>query len=92
LKQARRWVAGFVDWYNHNHRHSAIQYVTPDQRHRGQDIVILKRRKKVYEAAKKQRPERWHGKTRNWDPVRVVYLNPHKEDKDLDQQAVKKAA
>lgn len=35
LNQARRWVAGFVDWYNQEHRHSAIQFVTPDQRHSG---------------------------------------------------------
>jgi putative transposase len=92
LKQARRWVAGFVDWYNQEHRHSAIRFVTPHQRHTGQDIAILKRRKAVYEAAKQQRPERWRGKTRNWDPIRAVYLNPDKEDKNLDRQAVKKAA
>ncbi len=24
-----RWVAHFVDWYNGEHRHSAIRYVTP---------------------------------------------------------------
>lgn len=92
LNQARRWVAGFVDWYNQEHRHSAIQFVTPDQRHSGQDRAILKQRKAVYEAAKKQRPERWRGQTRNWDPVRVVYLNPDKEDKYLGRQALKKAA
>lgn len=92
LNQARRWVAGFVDWYNQEHRHSAIQFVTPDQRHSGQDRAILKQRKTVYEAAKKQRPERWRGQTRNWDPVHVVYLNPDKEDKNLGRQAMKKAA
>jgi putative transposase len=92
LHQARRWVAGFVDWYNLEHRHSAIQFVTPDQRHSGQDRAILKQRKTVYEAAKKQRPERWRGQTRNWDPVHVVYLNPDKEGKNCDRQAMKKAA
>jgi transposase InsO family protein len=51
LTQARRWVAGFVDWYNHQHRHSAIQFVTPEQRHTGQDRAILKQRKMVYETA-----------------------------------------
>jgi len=92
LTQARHWVTGFVDWYNHQHRHSAIQFVTPDQRHTGQDRAILKQRKTVYEAAKKQRPERWRGETRNWDPVRVVHLNPDQKDKKLDPQALKKAA
>jgi putative transposase len=92
LTQARRWVASFVDWYNLEHRHSGIQFVTPEQRHSGQDRTILKQRQAVYEAAKKQRPERWRGNIRNWDPVRVVYLNPDKEDKNLGRQAMKKAA
>lgn len=92
LNQARRWVAGFVDWYNQKHRHSAIRFVTPEQRHNGQDTAILKQRKTVYEAAKQQRPERWRGQTRNWDPVRAVYLNPDQKDKKLDRQAMKKAA
>jgi transposase InsO family protein len=26
---ARQWVAGFVSWYNTEHRHSAIRYVRP---------------------------------------------------------------
>ena len=30
---ARRWVTQLVHWYNHEHRHSAIGFVTPHQRH-----------------------------------------------------------
>src|SRR5271166_4108398 len=30
---ARRWVERFVGWYNGEHRHSAIRFVTPDERH-----------------------------------------------------------
>ena len=29
LEEARSWVAWFVRWYNHEHRHSAISFVTP---------------------------------------------------------------
>jgi putative transposase len=92
LNEARCWVTGFVDWYNHDHRHSAIQFVTPEQRHTGQDRAILRRRKSVYETAKRQHPERWCGEIRNWNPVQVVYLNPDQKDKNLEQQALKKAA
>jgi putative transposase len=92
LHQARRWVAGFVGWYNREHRHRAILYVTPEQRHTGQDRAILKRRKAVYEAAKQRRPERWRGPTRNWDPVREVYLNPDQEATNCGRQALKQAA
>lgn len=92
LNEARRWMAGFVDWYNHQHRHSAIQFVTPEQRHTGRDRSILKRRKSVYEAAKRQRPERWCGKTRNWNPVQVVYLNPDHKEENLSRNTLEKAA
>lgn len=78
LVDARRWVTQFAHWYNKEHRHSAIRFVTPDQRHAGQDHELLRRREAVYEAAKARHPERWSGKTRNWEPVRVVHLNPAK--------------
>ncbi|MEP6899179.1 MAG: integrase core domain-containing protein [Rhodanobacter sp.] len=29
LDEARLWVNRFVAWYNHGHRHSALNYVTP---------------------------------------------------------------
>jgi len=45
---AREWVSDFVDWYNHQHRHSGIQFVTPAQRHDAKDQAILIQRKAVY--------------------------------------------
>jgi len=39
IDQASQWVIGLVDWYNQEHRHSAIKFVTPEQRHLGQDKV-----------------------------------------------------
>ncbi len=78
LHEAREWVAGFQRWYNEIHRHSALKFVTPGQRHRGEDIALLDRRKALYEAAKAQRPERWSGSPRNWEPDKTVYLNPSK--------------
>ena len=83
LSSARLWVQGFVDWYNFEHLHSAIQFVAPDQRHRGEDIEILTKRKRIYEQAKSEKPERWSGQTRNWKPVVEVYLNPEKQESDL---------
>ena len=80
LYEARTWVEKFVLWYNDEHQHSAIKFVTPNQRHNGLDKVILDNRKKVIEQAKKAHPERWNGrKTRNLTPINVVYLNPGKE-------------
>ena len=77
LSEARIWVEGFVCWYNEEHKHSAIRFVTPNQRHNGLDMALLKNRKVIIEQAKRNHPERWNGrKTRNLTPIEDVYLNP----------------
>ena len=76
LEEARRWVADFVAWYNTEHRHSAIRYVTPDQRHYGVEKDILLGRLRVYERARRRWPSRWSRAIRNWSPVGTVVLNP----------------
>ena len=79
LEEARAWVHRFVHWYNEEHCHSGLKYVTPGQRHRGQADSLLAHRKAVYEAARASKPERWAGDIRNWDLDNVVYLNPERE-------------
>ena len=37
IKSVREWVASFVSWYNTQHLHSGINFVTPDSRHKGED-------------------------------------------------------
>lgn len=76
LEQAREWVLQFVAWYNGEHRHSGIRFVTPLERHRGDDVATLANRRQVYEAAKMRNPERWSGKTRDWSVIEEVWLNP----------------
>jgi transposase InsO family protein len=73
---AQNWVDGFVQWYNTEHLHSEIRFVTPDDRHYGQEIEILNKRKEVYSQARQKNPNRWSRKTRNWEPVEIVRLNP----------------
>ncbi len=81
LNEARAWVEKFVFWYNDEHQHSAIKFVTPNQRHNGLDKAILENRRKVIEQAKKRYPERWNGrKTRDLTPIKVVYLNPGEDE------------
>lgn len=79
LLAARQWVGVFVQWYNEEHRHSAINFVTPAERHAGLDTALLEKRTAVYEAAKQRHPARWSGATRNWQPVLVVHLNPDQQ-------------
>lgn len=86
LLAARQWVGTFTQWYNEEHRHSAINFVTPAERHAGLDTALLKKRASVYEAAKNKHPERWSGATRNWQPVLVVHLNPDQRITDNDEK------
>lgn len=76
IAHARNWVTRFVRWYNNEHRHSTINFVTPAQRHAGLHQVLLAARASVYNAARKANPLRWTGSTRNWLPIKEVHLNP----------------
>lgn len=79
LSQAQDWASRFVHWYNHEHRHSGIRYVTPAQRHQGADIAVLAERRTVYENARARHPRRWSRGIRNWDHIHTVTLNPERE-------------
>lgn len=92
LKEVREWVAGFQQWYNEKHRHSAIKFVTPEQRHRSEDVAILAQRKAIYEEAKKANPERWSRDIRNWEKIETVTLNPHKSTKFMQVETKENAA
>lgn len=76
VDEAWAWVERFVSWYNHEHRHSAIGFVTPDERHHDIDLQVLASRRELYERARQLRPERWSRHTRRWDAPAVVTLNP----------------
>jgi transposase InsO family protein len=79
LDAAGEWAASFVRWYNVEHRHSGIRYVSPAQRHAGEAQAILAARHDVYLKARDQNPARWTRDTRNWTPIGAVALNPEKE-------------
>jgi len=92
IEQAQSWVDGFVFWYNTQHMHSSIRYVTPDDRHFGREEHILANRRKVYEKARRRNPDRWSKNIRNWNPVHQVWLNPEKKDEISEMHRLKKAA
>lgn len=79
LAAAQQWIDRFVHWYNTQHLHSAIRFVTPNARHFGLDTAQFAKRRAVYEAARAEHPERWSRETRNWSPILVVNLNPERD-------------
>jgi len=92
IEQAQSWVDGFAFWYNTQHLHSSIRFVTPDDRHFGREEHILANRRKVYEKARRRNPNRWSKQIRNWNPVHQVWLNPEKWDETSQMHCLKKAA
>lgn len=78
LAAAREWVQRFVRWYNTEHRHSGIKFVSPAARHEGLEGQILFTRKETYEQARSRHPSRWSKRTRNWSAVGEVVLNPQR--------------
>lgn len=76
VEQARLWVAKFVAWYNQEHQHSGIGFVTPAARHFGDDVAILAARRETYATARARHPERWSRHTRPWKRPTTVTLNP----------------
>lgn len=87
VDEAREWTMQFVRWYNHEHKHSGLKFVTPAQRHDGRAAAILRHREQVYEAAKQRRPERWSGATRDWTLKDEVWLNPERNQPETLKQA-----
>jgi putative transposase len=97
IAAARTWATTLIEWYNHEHRHSAIRFVTPAQRHAGLDQSILAQRSALYATARAKNPRRWTRTTRNWRRIDIVYLNPDQiektgESKDTAEITMKKAA
>lgn len=89
IDTARQWTLEFVSWYNVTHRHSAIKFVTPNQRHEGKDVALMSNRNAVYELAKQRYPQRWKNRaTRNWTPVGTVWLNPNRDYRCPEQQKI----
>lgn len=84
IETARAWVATFVAWYNTEHRHSGIRFVTPDQRHDGREHDVLTNRVRVYERARRRHPNRWSRGTRNWTPAPAVFLNPKRDQETIE--------
>ncbi len=72
-------AGSFVHWYNVEHRHSGIRYVSPAQRHAGEDQAILAARHALYASARDLNPARRSGKTRNWTSVGAVTMNPERD-------------
>ena len=75
-EEARGWVARFVSWYNGQHLHSRLGFVTPDDRYFGRDHLILTRRRALYARLSLAKPRRWSRAPRSWTASQVLLALP----------------
>ena len=71
--------ATLLPWYNHDHHHSALAWLTPADVHFGRGPAILTRRAETLAAAYAAHPERFpHGPPRPPSLPNAVWINPPK--------------
>jgi putative transposase len=71
------WCRAFFPWYNQEHRHSGIKYLTPASVHEGRGQAILTQRHHSMMAAYAARPERFpNGPPRCATLPGAVWINP----------------
>lgn len=87
IENARQWVLKFAHYYNHEHRHSGLNFLTPIQRHTGMDQTVFSNRRAIYEAAREKNPERWTKSIRDWSLEDEVWLNPENNEKDSTKES-----
>lgn len=59
LGDARAFISGFVDWYNHHHHHSGIGFHTPANVHYGLADGVAQKRSQTLAAARTKHPHRF---------------------------------
>ena len=59
LDEARKCIGVFMDYYNNEHHHSGINYLTPVDVHNGKEQELIDIRNRLKEQAKEKHPERF---------------------------------
>ena len=91
VQDARSFCQVFFPWYNTEHKHSALGFVTPEQVHYGLAEQILKKRATVLQSAFKEHPNRFKGKMPKPLPLpEAAWINPPQQlMKKVDDRLIK---
>lgn len=81
LFEARAFCQGFFTWYNHEHRHSGIGLMTPEDVHYGRAKAVTEQRARVLDFAYAAHPERF-AKKQPQPPIlpEGAWINPPKPE------------
>jgi putative transposase len=81
LEDSRAFCRPFFRWYNTEHRHSGIAFMTPQNVHYGRASQILETRSMTLDAAFEAHPERFKGKRPSPQSLpQAVWINPPLDD------------
>lgn len=85
--QHARGISGeTLNWYNHEHRHSGLGYLTPYEVHYGLGEARLAQRAVVLEKAYQSHPERFtHGTPRQQQLPTAVWINKPKVSEEVQE-------
>jgi len=85
LEDARTFCQGFITWYNREHYHSGIAYLTPETVHYGKAVDCLKKRGEILERAFQEHPERFPKGRPVHEPLpKAVWINPPEKSTEGD--------
>lgn len=87
LQDARIHCRAFFQWDNHEHRHSGIAYLTPQDLHSGRAEAVLDVRAQALAAAFEANPARFKGRRPEpQPPPQEVWINPPTKAADDRQE------
>jgi putative transposase len=86
LVSALSWGREFFPWYNEEHHHSGLAWLTPAQVHRGTFEEVLVRRQSALDAAYRRHPERFvRGRPIVARPPSAVWINRPKREEEAQE-------
>ncbi len=90
LEDAKSFCRAFYCWYNNEHRHSGINWLTPDMVHNGKAVAVLEQREKTLSTAFKKHTKRFKNRKPSAGKLHEkVWINPPRtsEDKEGEMMA-----
>ena len=89
IQHAEAFCQGFFTWYNQQHYHSNLLWLTPESVHYGKGLAILKQRHEILKQAFLKNPKRFNNKMpKQKNLPKAVYINPPQTSAQVQTQVM----
>lgn len=75
LEVGRNYFGEYFPEYNYTYKHSGIQFITPGERHYGEELKILNLRNEIIADFYKKNPHRYSQNPKQFRPITTVKIN-----------------